>query len=211
MSSTAFKRDKNWKRLQTTLEPGKVDKIMRRHLRRASALNGKIAEGKIRDTIRSGGFTPNAPLTAAIKGSSKPLIGGGAGAQLFNAVTSKVMEGASVFVGILKINAAYNVGVAIHQGAIISVTSKMRGLFFILWQASVGAIDPSSLTGRAKELWDEMPGGWKPLKKNTRAIITPARPFIRKAFADPTLRDKAKKNWQQAMAAAFKEIASAAK
>lgn len=199
----AFKRDKGWKKLQQALEPGKANKIIRKHMRRATRLNGKIAEKQIRDSIKSGRYVGNAPLTVAIKGGDKPLVDTG---NLFQAVTSKAVTDLSVFIGILRTSEVFNIGVAIHQGVAIKVTKKMRGLFYVLWLASTGAIAPSSLTGRAAELWERMPGGWLPLKAGTKVITIPSRPFIKQAFDDPSLRTQAKKNWQAGLRMAFKEI-----
>ena len=199
----AFKRDKGWKKLQQALEPGKANKIIRKHMRRATRLNGKVAERQIRDSIKSGKYVGNAPLTIALKGGDKPLVGTG---NLFQAVTSKAITDLSVFIGILRTSEVFNIGVAIHQGVAIKVTKKMRGLFYVLWLASTGGIAPSALTGRAAELWAQMPGGWLPLKPGTKVITIPSRPFIKQAFDDPRLRTQAKTNWQQALKMAFKEI-----
>ncbi len=204
--ATAFKKDKGWKRLQKMLDPKKSGRIMSKHLQRATRLNGKIAEKQIRDTIKAGSYTSNAELTQAIKGEDKPLIGVDAGAQLFGGITSKMMDDTTLFVGILKTAGIYNVAVALHEGVSITVTPAMRGLFFILWQASTGAIDRSKLTGRAAELFALKPGGWLPLKPSTTFIIIPARRFIEQAFADKSVRKKSKANWLAATKAAFAEL-----
>lgn len=207
--AVAYKLDKNWKRLQQMLEPGKVDKIARRHLQRATRLNAKIAEKKIRDTIKSGGFVENRPLTVALKGDNKPLVG--PTAQLWGAITSRLVDDRTAFVGVLKTSANYNIAVAIHEGVAIAVTAKMRGLFFVLWQASIGRMPVSELAGRAGELWSLMPGGWKPLLPSTKVILIPARQFIREAFGDKEIRELSRANWQAALKAAFAEIKAGVK
>lgn len=203
----AFKRDKGWKKLEQALSPGHAGKIIRKHMRRATMLNGKIAERQIRESIKSGKYVSNAPLTQAIKGGDKPLVGS---AQLFGAITSKAITDLAVFIGVLRTSDIYNIAVAIHQGTAIKVTKKMRGLFYVLWLASKGSIDPSTLTGRAAELWEQMPGGWLPLKPGTKVIAIPPRPFIKQAFEDARLRRQVKKNWQLALKEGFREVKATA-
>jgi len=194
-----------WKKLEAALKPNRYNAIMEKHLVRATSLNGQLAVAKVRDEIKKGGYAPNKPLTIALKGSTKPLVG--RTAQLWQAITHQKIDKVTVFVGVLKTNGIYNIAVAVHEGVAIKVTERMRGLFFVLWQVSEGRMPISDLRGRAKELWDQMPGGWKPLLASTTAITIPSRPFIKQAFADKELRNKAKTNWQQAMRAAHKEIA----
>jgi len=205
MAASFKKTGKGWKRLEMMAKPGHMNSVMKKHLKRATMMNGKLAEARVRDGIKMGAFVANRPLTAALKGGNEPLKGTGT-AQLFNAITSKAIDENTVFVGVMRTDSFYNIAFVLHEGTVIEVTDAMRGLFFILWQASEGKIDPSKLTGRAKELFDIMPSGWKPLKPETQAIIIPSRPFIKQAFADGTFQKKAKANWQQAMAAAFKEM-----
>jgi hypothetical protein len=205
----AFKKDKNWKRLQLMMEPGKANAVVKRHLRRATRLNGKVAEKQIRDSIKSGSYAANAELTEAIKGTNKPLVGIGAGAQLFGGITSRMMDDTTLFVGVLKTSDVYDIAVTLHEGLSIGVTNKMRGMFFALWQASIGKLPPEKLTGRAAELFAQMSSGWKPLRKSTAVIVIPSRPFIEQAFADKTIRNTSKKNWQAALRAAFAEIKAA--
>jgi hypothetical protein len=202
-----FKMDKRWKRLEKQLGPGVVQPTLRKHLRRASMFIGKKGEALIREEIASGKFDPNAPLTVALKGGrNEPLIGDRPGAPFFKAITSKVVDDITVFVGILQQNKEYELAVMLHEGKVIGVTAKMRGMFFVLWRKET---DPSIvLSDRAQELWDKMPGGWKPLKESTKAIVIPGRPFIRQVWNKGEMQDMAKKFWDQAMAAAMKELSS---
>lgn len=202
----AFKKDKGWKKMQLMLEPGKATAVVKKHLQRATRLNGKIAEAKVRDTIKKGSFADNAELTQAIKGDNKPLVGVGAGAQLWGSITSTMISDTTLFVGVLKTDGMYNLAVTLHEGVSIGVTSAMRGLFFVLWQASVGKLGKSKLTGRAAELIALMPTGWLPLNKSTSVIIIPARKFIEVAFEDKEVRTRSKVNWQMALKAAFAEM-----
>lgn len=200
-----FTKDSGWKRLEAAIDPRKFDAKIRQHLKRATLLNGKLAQAAVRRAIRTGGFTANAPLTIAIKKSSKPIVDTGSG--IFQAISTKVVDDFTVFVGVLRADASYNIAIAIHNGAAISVTPAMRGLFFVLWQASSGAMAPSELSGRAAELWERMPGGWFPLKQSTSTIIIPERPFLKAAFTDDALRQQAQKNWGKALQRAIRDLA----
>ncbi len=80
-------------------------------------------------------YVPNHPFTVARKGSSKPLINHG---DLRNSITSRVIGGASVFVGVLRttkgkdgqqmvnIAAIHELGDGQGGDLYIKVTSKMR-------------------------------------------------------------------------------------
>lgn len=206
-----YKKTKDWKKFEKAF--GSIArKAIKRHMTRATLLNGKLLEKIIRQSIQSGDFTPNAPLTEAIKRDNKPLVGVETGAQLFKAITSKSITGdtpfkSSVFVGVLRTNEFYNIARTIHDGKTIAVTKRMRGLFLGLALASQGKIDKGKLSQRGRDLFDYMNKGWKPLKKNTTRIVIPPREFISDAFKDGALRKLARKNWQQALQAAFAEMA----
>ncbi len=206
-----YKKTKDWKKFEKAF--GKAaQKAIKRHMARATLLNGKLVEKKIRQSIQSGNFDSNAPLTQAIKGDNKPLVGVETGAQLFKAITSKAITGgtpfkSAVFVGVLRTNMFYNVARTIHDGKTIAVTDRMRGLFLALSLASQGKIDKGKLSQRGRDLFDYMNKGWKPLKKGTTRIVIPPREFIRDAFKNRSLEKLARKNWQQALQAAFAEMA----
>lgn len=188
------------------MDSAAFDSTLRRHMRTATQLNGHLAEAAVRRAIRAGTFTPNAALTIAIKGSSKPLVDSGSG--IFQAVTSEVVDDFRVFVGVLRSSEHYDVALAIHEGVTITVTDKMRGMFFMLWQASQGAEAGGStaLTGRAAELWERMPGGWLPLRPSTTAIVIPGRPYLANTFNDATLRMRVQRNWEAALQRTFREL-----
>jgi hypothetical protein len=200
------KTGKGWKQLQYALEPSKFTKTVEKHMSKATKLNGALAVAAIRRNIKSGKFEPNQALTVAVKGSNKPLVD--SGHHLYGAITWKSVAPDAVFVGVLMTNESYNIAKALHDGVRIKVTPAMRGLFFILWQVSIGKTPVTELKGRAKELWDRMPGGWLPLSDQTQFIVIPARPFIAGAFKDQQFRKHAIKNWNQALKAAMREMAA---
>ncbi len=192
------------RRLEKAIGPEQMDTVIDKHLLRGAKLIGKAAESEIRQGIRSGSFEKNADLTIMIKGSSKPLVDRGSG--IFQGISSHEVDGHTVFVGILRTDEEYNIALALHEGVSISVTPAMRGLFFYLWQASEGKIDPSELTGRAAELWERQQGGWKPLKTDTTHIRIPSRPFIADAVQSPKLKRRARAIWAKALKDAMREM-----
>jgi hypothetical protein len=202
-TSAKIKLSKDWKRLEKAMD--KNGPTIRKHIRRATAFIGKKGEAIIRDEIANGSYEPNRPLTVALKGGkNEPLKGDRPGAPLFKSITSKIINDFTVFIGILQTSKKYNIALTIHEGVAVKVTEKMRGLFYILWLKEQR---PSiELTGRAKELWDKMPGGWLPLKASTTAIDIPSRPFIKNAWNKGGLQKLAVKFWDSALKAAFKEM-----
>lgn len=206
MPRTRFKLNpSDVRRIEQALDPRVFRGTIRRHVAQATKRNGKLAEAIVRQTIRAGVPPPNAALTVAIKGSNKPLVDHGTG--IFQAVTSKAMSATEVFVGVLRTSEAFNIAATIHNGATIRVTDKMRGMFYVLWLASQGSIKPGDLEGRAAELFERMPTGWKPLKASTTHIVIPERPFMRIAFRNPRLLRQARANWRQAVNTAMRELA----
>lgn len=207
MPKTKFKMDKGLIRIDLALDPKKMDAAMRRRLNKATRLNGKFAEKEARRVIQSGsGLENNAALTAAIKGGDK--AGVGLTAEMFRAITSTAINDTTGFVGVLRTDESFNVAQIVHDGTTIPVTKAMKGMFFFLWKASIGELDPSKLTGRARELWGHMDNGWKPIKDSTTAIVVPSRPFLEIAFQSTALKKKVKANWLLAVQGAVRERAS---
>lgn len=205
---TAFKLTGKWKTLQQAFDPRMFDKRTQRYMLRATGINALFAVREIRQVIVRGGWGAggeNKALTVAIKGSTKPLVD--RGHTLFQAVTQKIIDYYTAFVGILQTSAHYNIAITLHDGTEIPVTDKMRGLFWLLWLVSIGSVDSSVLSGRAAELWGRMPGGWKPLDPGTRVIVIPSRPFMRRAFASKSLHDFCMRQWHAAIAAALADSA----
>lgn len=219
MAATKFTKTGGWDTLEKLLDDKAFNKKLAHNIKRANKLNGLAAQRAIRQGIKAGGFAPNAALTVAIKGSSKPLVDTGAG--LFQAITVEEVDPLSTFIGVKIAHDLYDVAVTLHDGVTIEVTPAMRRLFWVLWKASVGDIDPAKLDGRARELWDRFPGNnpagrdskgrfvakdrglWKPISEDTKAIIIPPRPFIRQAFAKADLKAKIAANWEAAVKAAL--------
>lgn len=202
---------KGLKRWRVALDARGFDADAQRYIAQATALNGKLAEALVRKTIQGGGsgeYARNARLTKLIKKSQKPLVDSG---LLFQSVTSAVQDVYTVFVGVLRTSNEYNVAAIVHEGVREVVTPAMRGMFFMLWRASEGAIDPSELTGRAAALWARKQKGWYPLAPETEAIVIPGRPFFKVAFKNTQMIKLARDNWRKALEATFAKRAKAEK
>jgi len=199
-----MKKIGSWKALEYMLDPKWSIRVVGAHLIRATKLNGLVMVGQIREEIKKGNFKSNARLTYLLKGGrDSPLIDTG---QLWGSITMRQVSGSMVFVGVLRSDKGYNTAVTVHEGTNIKVTPAMRGLFFYLWQASIGAISSAKLSPRAQELYGKMSEGWRPLRTSTKSIIIPSRPFIKQAFKDKENRAIMRKNWRQAMRVAVAEV-----
>jgi hypothetical protein len=172
---------------------------LQRNIRRATGLNALAAAKKMRQVIQSGNFKSNAPLTVALKGSSKPLVAGG---DLFQSITVQQINEDEQFVGVLRTEGDFNLVAVLHEGATIPVTPAMRWMFLLLSKASNGTMDPSKLEGRASELFSQFQG-WKPLAASTTSIVIPERPFVRITFESADLIATCKANWAAACQAAL--------
>lgn len=173
------------------IEPAKFRSRLRREIKKATAKNGLIAEGAVKENINKGNFAANQPLTTALKGSSRPLVDSG---DLVKAITNRPFT-FQVVIGVLrkvakrnkltgKIDNIQDIAAILHNGITISVTPKMRRLFFALA--------------------DENPK-IKPLNPKTKVIVIPARPFMEAAVA-PTMLKIYQLNWEEAVQRALKGI-----
>jgi hypothetical protein len=170
-----------------------------RNVRRATKLNALAAVKTMRQTIQNGSFKANAPLTIALKGSSKPLVADG---DMFQSITTEALNDDQIFVGVTRKEASFDVVSIVHDGATITVTPAMRWMFMLLAKASSGQMDPSKLEGRAAELFGKFQG-WKPIGESTSAIVIPARPFATVTFSNPLLVKICRDNWEAAVLAAM--------
>lgn len=190
--STGFKLS-GFDRLRVILSPRRVKAAFRDEVRKATGRNALLVQAAIRRQISHGTFAKNSALMEAIKGGNAPLRDKG---DLFNSVAVQVVSPTEAFVGILRKQAAYNIGVALHQGCVIRVSDRMRALFFLLFLASQGRAP--KLEGRAAELFARFKD-WKPISWSTNTIVIPPRPFIRRALEDKSLKAKVAANWRMAV------------
>lgn len=211
MANVSIQLDGNWRVLIDGLSPKTLMRGMQKHIKRGTTKNAIAIRRQIRQEIKKGVPPRNAPLTKAIKGGTKPIVGT-AGADMFNAITYSVPAWDTAFIGLLRTNKNYNVGKVVHNGAVIKVTKKMRVMFWYLWKTSIGSFAPSLLEGRAKIIWNESKTKkFYPLEDSTKAIVIPKRPFIRYAMKDPSLLRVVRTHWLNAIGNGFKELAERGK
>ncbi len=203
-----FKKDSGWKKFEKALGPRRFNQILSKNMNRALKINCLIMVAKTREVIKEGNLEANAPMTIAVKGENKPLVGYKAGATLFGSITHAI-QGDFGFVGVLKSDNNYSIAETLHEGKAIKVTPAMRGLFLALWQAGKGKLDPNKLTGAARDMYEQSNTAWLPLKPTTTAIIIPSRPFIANAFLKTENRKLVENNFERALAKTFSEMASA--
>lgn len=204
-----YKKRGDWKRWELSLEPGRYDKIMKKHVGRALEIGSKFIVAEIRDGIKRGDYDENALLTVEIKGSAKPLVDK---SDLWNAITYTMIDEFAAFIGLKQTEKrggkdTYNIGIALHEGVTIKVTDKMRALFYWLWLASVDDRHVKHLKGRALELWERKKTGWRKFEKDIVRI--PGRPFLKAIFDDPGVKAKVEAILVQGIDAGFREQAGA--
>ncbi len=153
---------------------------LEKHVGAAMQRIGVFGQGEIIDAIDRKIFAPNAPLTIALKGHSTPLVGEAPGA-LRASIDFDVPKWSIVDIGVLrrrtqpgedgKPDDIMDIAAAVHEGATIQVTEKMR-LFF-------AAIN-------------------HPLKATTTVIVIPSRPFLKTLLSRRAMRFY-KKEWERAV------------
>jgi len=171
------------------LNPGRFSQRMRKYIKQANEKNGLIGTSEIVRDIYAGKYSPNSRTTILLKGSSRPLVDTG---TLAGSISYKVVKWYEVQVGVLRNRAVkskrgfrtkgkargmVNIAKALHFGANIPVTPKMRKLFYALSRKVEGV---------------------KPLRQNTKVIRIKPRPFLRAMFKDNVI-EKYKENWEEAI------------
>jgi hypothetical protein len=208
-------------RLAAVLRPELMERLMKRHIGRATGQNAAYLAKMMRMTIRNKGsglsgaainlaapgaaanlIADNRPLTINIKGSSKPLVDSG---DLFQSITYEKIDTYTAFAGVLRESDGFSVAQIVHDGVKLPVTPQMRGMFILLSRATAGKFDPARLTGRAAALWSRSEV-WFPLKPSTTMIQVTGRPFVTLTMRDPRVQAKMRDNWEYALATVFADI-----
>lgn len=182
---------------------------LEKYVGRATRANAIAVRRRIRQRIKDGVEPPNAPLTMLFKGGTSQPLKGTKGADLFNSVAYEVASWSTAYVGVNRYNnEGYNIGKIVHEGVTIKVTQPMRNLFYLLWLVSVGSVEASALTGRAKEIYDATKGAHiLPIAPKTLFIRIPPRPFLKDTIEDSSTRAVVKENWRKAVEATLREQA----
>jgi len=215
--SFVVKLDKGWLKLSKALDPKVNQKLLELHVGRATAANGLLVRKKVREYIKEGvptkdGFVGVAELTEYIKHDKKPIVGT-PGADLFNSISSNVVSWSTVEVGVKRTEKTANVAEVVHEGRVITVTPKMETMFFYLWLADLGRLDPSKLTGRAKEIWEwrrrgkKKSTGYRFRKLTQGTLAIPPRPYIRNVIESGGVKSAVYDQWAQAVKRVLHDMA----
>lgn len=192
-----------WKAFGMTLSPRRAFAVVSTEVRQATEQNAMHVARAMRRKIKESKYEKNAPLTVALKGSTKPLVHTG---QMFAAIKGSMINPTTALAGVLRTAKASdgaelaNVAAIVHEGAEINVTPEMRGLFYILHRATTGRLGSQKLGPRAQAIMDARGGGKEiiqPLDPDTEIISIPGRPFVEDTI-DRQLVAKLKTNWSRA-------------
>jgi hypothetical protein len=196
-----------WDKAMRITNPREFERRMRLYIGVATNRNVLKSVAKIRDVIKEGQFPENQPLTIALKGSSKPLIG--RTGALWQSISPSRISWNIGFAGIKRGTISggknyYNIGMLLHKGFKIKDLGgkniKVRNLFKLLAAASAGTFNPGLLRGRAAELW-AINKKWYPVNKNE--IVVKPRRFIKSAFTKE-LKEDCRREWKEAMVRVLK-------
>jgi len=206
----AYIKLKGWKSYGAAISVRFHKATLEKYVGRATRANAIAVKRRARQKIQQGMEPANAPLTMLFKGGSSQPLKGTKGADLFNSITYELRSWEMAVVGVNRYNNdGYNIGLIVHEGATIAVTQPMRNLFYLLWLVSVGSVEASALTGRAKEIYDatNSAAGIVPIDPKTTHIRIPARPFLTETMKNPETRMVLKRNWQNAVEATIRDQA----
>lgn len=197
----------DWKKFEKLFTPGVFQRNLQKNINIATQKAALYVAGKIRDRMKSGQYVPNKPLTIAIKGSSKPLIG--LTATLWKSIAGKRVSWDRGIAGVLRTDGKLNIAKMIHNGGAIRVTPKMANMFKLLARYSQSMFKGNyilpALRGRAAALW-ALNQVWYRINKPTISI--PPRPFIRKTWDDDRIRAFVKGLYAQGVNQALRDSAS---
>lgn len=191
----------DWKKLEALLK--NATPAVEREVKRATKFNALMLQRAVRENIQSGNQVANSRFTILLKKSRKPLVDSG---ELFKAISNIVTSPYHAEVGVLKTSGNANYAVAVHEGALIPVTAKMRAMFHALADYSDGRMDLGELGARAQEIAKRIKPGagrFHALSPSTAFIRVPGRPFLREVFEDEVIQRKALDNWLNAVAYAI--------
>lgn len=170
-------------RLKEILSPPAFEARLKREVAAATRINALLAEAAITDAIHSGAFAPNAALTVAMKGSSRPLVDQG---LLVGSVSSK-SRWDEADIGVLRkrkraSGSDANIAAIVHYGAHVTVTDRMRRYFYWLSRKNPRV---------------------KPLRSTTTVIVIPPRRYMDAAVSDDSKAEYVR-NWAAAVARAMR-------
>ncbi|MGB0685410.1 MAG: hypothetical protein ACPGQD_04380 [Planctomycetota bacterium] len=169
-----------WSKLRKMLDPRRVRRDLKKNLRRAHHRVGQKFVQMVKDKLSSSeGIVGNAPLTIALKGSSKPLINHG---DLFGSVTYNVPRFHTLRIGVSSrmLPSGRTLAEVLHNGATIPVTTAMRRAVAARLRERGNVVLPSV---GGKQFWH-----------------IPARPFLRDVFESSEFIEFAQRQYEAAVA-----------
>lgn len=207
MADTEIKVTLKWFPIAKNLQnPARARALLKEEFERAGEVVGMTLERNMRRVIQAGRFQPNAPMTVALKGSSKPLIGPGE-PRLWKAITHKVQatpNGASIHVGVMRTHREANIARIVTEGRVVTVTRRMEIMFRVLRSIQLGY--GGALTSeRARQLFNESKGQFPVLQEGSTFAI-PARNFGLVVLRDPETKRVAEREFSQAVMNALKRL-----
>lgn len=197
----------DWKKFEKLFTPGVFQRNLQKNINIVTQRASLYVSGKIRDRMKSGQYISNKPLTIAIKGSSKPLIG--LTSTLWKSITGKRISWDKGIAGVLRTDGKLNIAKMIHNGGTIRVTPKMVNMFKLLSRYTQNMFKGNyvlpALRGRAAALW-ALNQVWYSINK--AAISIPSRPFIRKTWDDERIRSYVRSLYARGVNQALRDSAS---
>lgn len=198
-----------WKKIADSLTAKEWEKNFKREANAATKINALIIQRLIKAAIANAKVHGRglSGLTAAIKGSTSPLIDHG---DLMASVSHEIISPFEAHIGILRSAGEEMVNIAkiVHNGKTIRVSGKMRAMFAALHAVSAGRMSPADLrSGRADALWrrfsSSSPGDVWPTLDGVAKIVIPPRPFLSWALQSKEMTDKVLMNYVIAGIRAF--------
>lgn len=186
--------------------PARVRAALKAEFKIAGAIVGMALEREMRKAIERGIGPANRPMTVALKGSSKPLVGPGE-PRLFKAITHKVQptsRGGQVHVGVMRTHKEANVARIVAEGRIITVTRRMAIMFKVLRSIQLG-YGGAATSERAQQLLNESRGQF-PMLSEGETMAIPARNFGLVVLRDPNTKRLVERTYSQAVIDALKKL-----
>lgn len=233
MATGGIRLSGDWSDLLRSLDPEVFEKRLARGLVVAHSRIGRDFQREARGRIRAGVYTPNSPITIAIKGSSKPLVATG---QLQQGIGFEVASPLLLRLGVLRSavgDEVVNIGAVVHEGGVVDLDkhpkvraamwakvgksvsperlAKLRGASRTAVVGAAAAIGRApkarKLTGRqAKAFFGKLKREGKLASTGGgggKRIVIPPRRYITSVVELASFRDGALRHYEEAIRVAF--------
>ena len=198
----------DWKRAARTLNPRGFQRRLNQAVARAHNRVGQYFVGQAVRAIREGKYLANRPVTLAFKKTTKPLVSGGTGGDLFKAITFDVDTRTNgLMVGLNRQTkskdgkSVANIGAILHEGATIDVQQNPQVRRFVWWKLhQVAAGNMEGDQARAQEILDLAKQGGI---QGKGVYVIKKRPFIQAIVEDKVFQARYKKELERAVQEAW--------